>query len=87
MENNMILHINNAVLHQAYQYADAKGLNLSQIVESFLLNLIHVKKGENIKNFPISDKVKSLSKRIRQDALGIDYEEEKEEYLKQKYGL
>lgn len=87
MENNMILHINNAVLHQAYQYADAKGLNLSQIVESFLLNLIHVEKGENIKNFPISDKVKSLSKRIRQDALGIDYEEEKEEYLKQKYGL
>lgn len=87
MDNNMTLHINNAVLHQAFQYADAKGVNLSQIVESFLLNLIHVEKEEGLRNFPISDKVKSLSKRIRQEVQDIDDEKEKEDYLMQKYGL
>ena len=87
MDKNMTLHINNAVLHQAFQYADAKGVNLSQIVESFLLNLIHVEKEENLRNIPISDKVKSLSKRIRQEVQEIDEEKEKEDYLMQKYGL
>jgi len=87
MDKNMTLHINNAVLHQAFQYADAKGVNLSQIVESFLLNLIHVEKEEYLRNFPISDKVKSLSKRIRQEVQEIDEEKEKEDYLMQKYGL
>ena len=61
MADNMTLHINNAILHQAFQYADAKGMNLSQIIESFLLNLVHVDKEESLKNFPISDKVKSLA--------------------------
>ena len=87
MENDMTLHINRAVLHQAFQYADAKGMNLSQIVESFLLNLVHVDKKNSVRNIPISDKVKSLSERIRQDVHDIDYEKEKEEYLMQKYGL
>jgi len=87
MENNMTLHINHAILHQAFQYADAKGVNLSQIIESFLLNLVHVDKEEGLKNFPISDKVKSLATRIQKDTQNIDWEKEKEEYLMQKYGL
>ena len=87
MENNMTLHINNAVLHQALQYADAKGVNLSQIVETFLLNLVYANKKENLKNFPISDKVKSLATRIRQDVQDVDWEKEKREYFAQKYGL
>ena len=87
MENNMTLHINNAILHQAFQYADAKGVNLSQIIESFLLNLVHVDKEERLKNFPISDKVKSLATRIQKETQNIDWEKEKEEYLMQKYGL
>ena len=77
MENNMTLHINNAILHQAFQYADAKGVNLSQIMD----------KEERLKNFPISDKVKSLATRIQKETQNIDWEKEKEEYLMQKYGL
>ena len=78
---------NNTVLHQAFQYADAKGVNLSQIVESFLLNLVHLDKEDNVKNFPISDKVKSLATRIRKDIQSVNWEKEKEDYLMQKYGL
>ena len=87
MENNMTLHINNAILRQAFQYADAKGINLSQIIESFLLNLVHVDKEESLKKFPISDKVKSLATRVQKETQNIDWEKEKEEYLMQKYGL
>lgn len=83
----MTLHINNAVLHQAFQYADAKGMNLSQIVESFLLNFVRMNKEEKGKDFQISDKVKSLATRIRKDVQDVDWEKEKEEYLMQKYGL
>ena len=85
MADNMTLHINNAILHQAFQYADAKGMNLSQIIESFLLNLVHVDKEESLKNFPISDKVKSLATRVQKEIKNIDWEKEKEEYLIQKY--
>ena len=83
----MTLHINNAVLHQAFQYADAKGMNLSQIVESFLLNFVRMNKEEKMEAFQLSDKVKSLATRIHKDVKDVDWEKEKEEYLMQKYGL
>lgn len=87
MENNLTLQINSTILHQAFQYADAKGVNLSKIVESFLLNLVQVNKEDGVKNFPISDKVKSLAARVQENGQNIDWKEDKEEYLKQKYGL
>lgn len=87
MDNNMTLHINNAVLHQAFQYADAKGVDLSQVVESFLLNLIHGNRVESVKKISISDKVKALAGRIPLEAQNLDWKKEKEEYLMKKYGL
>ena len=88
MNGNMRLHINDAVLHNAFLYAEEKGVDLSVVVENFLKRLtISVKKEDKITNFPVSPKVKSLAGRVKIKSGSKDWEHEKDEYFKEKYGL
>lgn len=42
---------------------------------------------DKINDFPISDKVKSLSGRLKVDGNDIDWDKEREEYYREKYAL
>lgn len=87
MERSATLQLNDTILHKASLYAESKGVDLSAIVESFLLNLISVDNNSRIKTFPISDKVRSLAGHMKKNSTPVDSEKEKEEYFKEKYGL
>ena len=87
MERNTVLHINDAVLHTAFKYAESQGMDLSAVVESFLIRMVSMDDKKPARNFPISDKVKSLAGRIKVDSSHLNLEKEKEDYLKEKYGL
>lgn len=82
------LHINDAILHEASLYAKEQGVDLSVVVESFLKRWISKPSlAEKISKFPISNEVKSLTSHLKVDGNIIDWEKEKENYLTEKYGL
>ena len=82
------LHINDAILHEASLYAKEQGVDLSVVVESFLKRWISKPSlAEKIRKFPISNEVKSLTGHLKVDGNIIDWEKEKENYLIEKYGL
>ena len=87
MERNTSLHINESVLHNAFQYAESKGMDLSAIVESFLVRMLTVNEKDKISNFPISDRVRSLAGRMKSEVVLPDDKKAKEDYLKEKYDL
>ena len=87
MERNTSLHINESVLHNALQYAESKGMDLSAIVESFLVRMLTVNEKDKISNFPISDRVRSLAGRMNPEVVLQDDKKAKEDYLKEKYDL
>ena len=87
MDRNVTLRIDNTVLHNAFRYAESNGMDLSAIVESFLLRFMAVNENANRQAFPISEKVKSLSTRLKHVPQGFDWEKEKDAYLKEKYEL
>lgn len=87
MERNTSLHINESVLHNAFQYAESKGMDLSAIVESFLVRMLTVNERDKISNFPISDRVRSLAGRMKSEVVLQDDKKAKEDYLKEKYDL
>jgi len=87
MERNTSLHINESVLHNAFQYAESKGMDLSAIVESFLVRMLTVNEKDKISNFPISDRVRSLAGRMNPEVVLPDDKKAKEDYLKEKYDL
>ena len=76
------LHINDAILHEASLYAKEQGVDLSVVVESFLKRWI-----SKPSLVPISNEVKSLTSHLKVDGNIIDWEKEKENYLTEKYGL
>ena len=87
MERNTSLHINESVLHNAFQYAESKGMDLSAIVESFLVRMLTVNEKDKISNFPISDRVRSLAGRMNPEVVLQEDKKAKEDYLKEKYDL
>ena len=88
MNGNYSLTIDDSVLHKALFYAEAKGVNLSSIIESFLSRWTREQTvKEKINNFPISQKVKSLAGRMKTDGNSLDWDVQKEMYFKEKYGL
>lgn len=72
----MILHIDDSVLHKAFYYAENQGLDLSTVVESFLRKFVVSSHKDTVKNFPISDKVRSLSGRLKVKGDDVDWESE-----------
>ena len=72
MERNISLHINETILHNTFQYAESKGMDFSAVIESFLIRMLTVNEKDKVKNFPISDKVRSLANRIKPNITLLD---------------
>lgn len=87
MGKKLTLHIDDSVLHKAFYYAENQGLDLSTVVESFLRKFVVSSHKDTVKNFPISDKVRSLSGRLKVKGDNVDWENEKNSYFEEKYGL
>ena len=82
------LHINRDVFQQASLYAKEQGVDLSAVIESFLIKWVSkLSLEEKIKNFPISEEVKSLAKHLHIDGNAMDWDKEREHYLADKYGF
>lgn len=82
------LHINRDVFQQASLYAKEQGVDLSAVIESFLMKWVSKPSlEEKIKNFPISEEVKSLAKHLHIDGNAMDWDKEREHYLVDKYGF
>ena len=82
------LHIDNVVLHEASLHAKEQGVDLSVVIESFLKRWISKPSLEDkIRKFPISKEVKSLAGHLKMEGNAIDWEKEKDNYLIEKYGL
>ena len=62
-------------------------MDLSAIVESFLVRMLTVNEKDKISNFPISDRVRSLAGRMKSEVIQSDDKKAKEDYLKEKYDL
>ena len=88
MNNQIALHINRDVFQQASLYAKEQGVDLSAVIESFLMKWVSQPSlEEKIKNFPISEEVKSLAKHLHIDGNAMDWDKEREHYLADKYGF
>lgn len=73
------LHINDAILHEASLYAKEQGVDLSVVIESFLKRWISKPSlAEKIRKFPISNEVKSLTSHLKVDGNIIDWKKEKD---------
>lgn len=82
------LHINRDVFQQASLYAKEQGVDLSAVIESFLMKWVSkLSLEEKIKNFPISEEIKSLAKHLHIDGNAMDWDKEREHYLVDKYGF
>lgn len=60
MKGNMVLNINERTLREALDYAKIKGIDLSAMVEKFLLKFISGKEN-NARDIQVSDEVKALA--------------------------
>ena len=82
------LHINRTVFQRASLYAKEQGVDLSAVIESFLMKWASKPSlDEKIKNFPISKEVKSLTEHLNIDGNAIDWDKKREHYLADKYGF
>ena len=82
------LHINRTVFQRASLYAKEQGVDLSAVIESFLMKWASKPSlDEKIKNFPISKEVKSLTEHLHIDGNAMDWDKEREHYLADKYGF
>lgn len=82
------LHINRVVFQRASLYAKEQGVDLSAVIESFLMKWVSKSSlEEKIKNFPISKDVKSLAEHLNIDGNAMDWNKEREYYLADKHGL
>lgn len=85
-----ILHIDNALLHKAFSYTRSQGLDLSAILEDFLIQLISHSQSsveEKIRKVKISNEVKSLAGRLNLEGNAVDWDEAKQAYFREKYGV
>lgn len=78
------LHIDGQTLNRAYLYAQAHGLDLSSVIESFLLQFA-MGKTDNVRNREISKEVMELAGSLSDANATDDWKAEKETYLLEKY--
>jgi len=81
METTLTLNLEPVIFEKIKNYASAKKLNLSNIVETYLLSLITRTKSDDIE---ISPFVKSMSCGIKIPT-DLDYKKEYSDYLMEKY--
>lgn len=83
MEGNLTLKIDDSILQRALVYAKQRGLDLSLVIEDFLMKFVASAKLER-KKLVVSDEVKTLSGAL--SASGEDWKARKMDYLSDKYG-
>ena len=78
------LNIDGQTLNRAYLYAQAHGMDLSAVIEAFLLQF---SKGEikDVRNMMISKEVMDLAGSLHATQVSDDWKTEKEAYLTEKY--
>lgn len=78
------LKIDSQTLNRAYLYAQAHNIDLSELIESFLLqfSMGNIKEMRNIK---ISKEVMDLAGSLSATGISDDWKTEKEAYLTEKY--
>lgn len=81
----LTLHINDRTLQAALEHAKMKGIDLSVVVERFLLKFISEKADEIEKEIRISDEVKALVGILSPEESSRDWRDRKSDYLKSKY--
>ena len=78
------LNIDSQTLNQAYLYAQAHNIDLSALIESFLLQF-SMGKIKEVRNIKISKEVMDLAGSLSTTEISDDWKAEKEAYLTEKY--
>lgn len=78
------LHIDSQTLNRAYLYAQAHNLDLSAVIEAFLLQF-SMGKIEDVRKIIISKEIMELAGSLPVDQVTDDWKTEKEAYLSEKY--
>ena len=78
------LNIDSQTLNRAYLYAQAHNIDLSALIESFLLQFSMGKINE-VRNIKISKEVMDLAGSLSVTEISDDWKAEKEVYLSKKY--
>jgi hypothetical protein len=78
------LHIDSQTLNRAYLYAQAHDLDLSAVIEAFLLQF-SMGKIEDVRKIIISKEIMELAGSLPMDQVTDDWKTEKEAYLTEKY--
>ena len=79
------LKIDSQTLNQAYLYAQAHNLDLSAVIESFLISFTEGKTGD-VRHRTISKEVMDLAGSLASVEANDDWKNQKESYLLEKYG-
>ena len=78
------LNIDSQTLNRAYLYAQAHNIDLSALIESFLLQF-SMEKIKEVRNIKISKEVMDLAGSLSAVEISDDWKAEKEAYLSEKY--
>ena len=78
------LNIDSQTLNQAYLYAQAHNIDLSALIESFLLQF-SMGKIKEVRNIKISKEVMDLAGSLSTTEISDNWKAEKEVYLSKKY--
>lgn len=78
------LNIDSQTLNNAFLYAQAHNLDLSKVIESFLLQF-SMGKIKDVRNIKISKEVMDLAGSLTAATISDDWRSEKEAYLTEKY--
>ena len=84
----VVLHIGEDTLRAAFDVAKVRGMDLSSVVEEFLLRFISMKRSNMEKMTRVSDDVRTLAGMLASEKNeGEDWKERKGECLREKYGI
>jgi len=78
------LNIDGQTLNRAYLYAKAHDMDLSEVIEAFLLQF-SLGKIKDVRNMMISKEVMDLAGSLSATPVSEDWKAEKEAYLTEKY--
>lgn len=78
------LNIDGQTLNRAYLYAQAHDLDLSAVIEAFLLQF-SMGKIEDVRKIEISNEIMELAGSLPANQVSDDWRAEKEAYLTEKY--
>lgn len=78
------LNIDGQTLNRAYLYAQAHDMDLSAVIEAFLLQF-SMGKIEDVRKIKISNEIMELAGSLPANQISDDWKAEKEAYLTEKY--